>query len=336
MSAPSESRSRGFDPLPDLVAHADWSLHPGGRWVARATLGPDSRYHAGAPEPVGPLECFFRRQTALAGRGARILLGFDFPFGLPRHYAARANIRSFPAFLREVREGRWPDFFRVAEDPAEVSLARPFYPRRNKAKGQVKLTDLLSGLGLADREALLRACDRPTSRRPAAAAMFWTMGPQQVGKAAIAGWRDLLLPALAGVEPFRLWPFDGPLATLLAEPGLVITETYPGETYHHLGLTLSGGSKRRQETRRGCAAALLERADQLGIVAAPDYRSSILEGFGPRSSGEDPFDATVGLFGMINVLRGRRAPGDPADPAVREVEGWILGQLENGGAGLAG
>ena len=332
MPEPAKAAVVGLKPLPEVVAHADWSLHPGGRWVARATLARDGRYRAEAPEPVGVLEDFFRRQAA-AGEGARIMLGFDFPFGLPRDYAARAGISSFPAFLREVREGHWPDFFQVAEDPAEISLSRPFYPLRNKAKGEVKLSDLLNGLGLADREALLRACDRPTSRRPAAAAMFWTMGPQQVGKAAIAGWRDLLLPALVGAEGFRLWPFDGTLAALLAEPGLVITETYPGEAYHHLGLSLSGGSKRRQETRRGCAATLLERAERLGIAPDPDYRSLILEGFGPRPSGEDPFDATVGLFGMINVLRGHRAPGDPEDPAVRAVEGWILGQLENGGAG---
>ena len=42
--------------------------------------------------------------------------------------------------------------------------------------------------------------------------------------------------------------------------------------------------------------------------------------------GEDPFDAVAGLFGMVNVLLGRRAAGVPGrDEAVRRVEGWILG-----------
>ena len=36
----------------------------------------------------------------------------------------------------------------------------------------------------------------------------------------------------------------------------------------------------------------------------------------------------VGLLGMLNVVRGYRATGEPDDPAVRDIEGWILGQRE--------
>ena len=45
-------------------------------------------------------------------------------------------------------------------------------------------------------------------------------------------------------------------------------------------------------------------------------------------SGEDRFDAVIGLFGMLNVLEKRRGSGTPRDdPAVIAVEGWMLGQV---------
>jgi hypothetical protein len=51
----------------------------------------------------------------------------------------------------------------------------------------------------------------------------------------------------------------------------------------------------------------------------------IEDGFGP-GGGDDRFDAAVGLFGMLNVVLGRRPSGEPDDPVVRRIEGWILGQ----------
>jgi hypothetical protein len=58
---------------------------------------------------------------------------------------------------------------------------------------------------------------------------------------------------------------------------------------------------------------------------APALAADITDGFGPRSSADDPFDAVVGMFGMLNVVRGARPSGEPNDPVVRRVEGWILG-----------
>ena len=64
----------------------------------------------------------------------------------------------------------------------------------------------------------------------------WTLGGNQVGKAAISGWRELLAPARrAGIDVGR-WPFDGALAALLSTRRFVVAETYPGEVYEHLGL----------------------------------------------------------------------------------------------------
>jgi hypothetical protein len=43
--------------------------------------------------------------------------------------------------------------------------------------------------------------------------------------------------------------------------------------------------------------------------------------------GDDAFDAVVGLFGMLEVVTGKRQPGEPRDDRIRKVEGWILGQV---------
>ena len=50
-----------------------------------------------------------------------------------------------------------------------------------------------------------------------------------------------------------------------------------------------------------------------------------MDGFGGGADGEDRFDAVVGLWGMLDVALGNRAPGEPDDKTTW-VEGWILGQ----------
>ena len=47
------------------------------------------------------------------------------------------------------------------------------------------------------------------------------------------------------------------------------------------------------------------------------------DGFGLSLDGEDRFDAVVGLFGMLNVVLGRRSCAEP--PGLK-VGGWIFGQ----------
>ena len=112
---------------------------------------------------------------------------------------------------------------------------------------------------------------------------------------------------------------------------MVVAETYPGEVIGQLGIRLlrpdgRRGSKRAQPDRATVARDLLDSAADLGVDLDDPLRAAIAEGFGPAPAGEDAFDATVGLLGMINVLRGHRPPGDPDDPVVRRIEGWILGQ----------
>ena len=320
--------------LPELVAHADWSANPPGRQIAIARRT-GLRYVASAPHPVGALDFLLPSLFAEAGPAGTALLGVDLPIGLPSAYAAKAGIVDFRAALTQFGRGRWRDFYTPAASSAEISLNRPFYPMRSGVKGSIRRADLPTALGLESFDALHRRCDLGHPGRSAAAALFWTLGGNQVGKAAINGWRDVIAPALRARNqrrhPVRLWPFDGPLARLLDQPGLVVAETYPGEIYTHLGLAIvtSRRSKRRQKDRRDDSSILTATAARLQIDLTDAFAAAIADGFGSDSQGEDRFDAAVGLFGTINVLRGFRAPGDPDDHARRTIEGWILGQAEH-------
>jgi hypothetical protein len=42
------------------------------------------------------------------------------------------------------------------------------------------------------------------------------------------------------------------------------------------------------------------------------------------ASGDDAFDAVVGLFGMLEVVAGHQLRGEPSHHIRRNLEGWIL------------
>jgi|HubBroStandDraft_4_1064222.scaffolds.fasta_scaffold52080_2 hypothetical protein len=148
-----------------------------------------------------------------------------------------------------------------------------------------------------------------------------TLGANQVGKGAIVGWREVLAPALNDGSDTLLWPFDGPLHELFQPGRIVIAETYPAECYGWFFGSLKG--KGRQEVRRAVSAPLLERAQSSGLELEPALVTAIKCGF---LQGDDAFDAVVGLFGMVEVVTGKRQSGEPKEERIRKLEGWILGQ----------
>jgi hypothetical protein len=135
----------------------------------------------------------------------------------------------------------------------------------------------------------------------------------------------MLLPALAGPDPPRLWPFEGPFRALLAPGAVAIAETYPAEALRQLGLRVSG-SKRRQADRAALAAGL--RGAMAALDAQPDaaLAAAIADGFDADAAGEDRFDCLIGLLAVLLVLAGRRPDRAPDDPGLRRWEGWVLGQ----------
>jgi hypothetical protein len=303
-----------------LAAHADWSLFPGKRWLTRA-LRDGAAWRVAAPEPVGDPARLAPRLLAAAEGGA-VALGVDLPLGLPRAYAARyVKVGDFPTFLRGLAQR--PEFFAVCRTLAEVSPERPFYPARG-VRGMTRAAHA-AALGLGEAAGLSRWCDRATAERPAGAPLFWTLGANQSGKAAIAAWRDFLLPALATSAPPLLWPFEGDLLCLLGPGRIAIAETYPAEALRHLGLRM-GGSKRRQADRASLARPLRAAMEALAARPARALERALTDGFGADSAGEDRFDSLLGLLCVLGVLNGVRTDGVPDDPWIRRWEGWVLGQ----------
>lgn len=304
---------------PELIVHCDWSVSPVKRWAAAARLSPAGSYELTEPTPVGRTDSFFSRLRENTPRGA-ILAGFDFPIGVPRAYAEKAGFGRFPEMLRCLGNGPWADFYSPAIRPDEISLARPFYPMR---RGGTRKQHLLDALGVHSAEDLLRLCDRRTATRGSACEIFWTLGANQVGRAAIQGWRELLGPALQ-CGSISIWPFDGELAVLIAARGITVLEAYPAETYGHLGLLRNFG-KRRREGRRSQAGAILSWCASHTIALEPALKAAIEDGFGERETGEDVFDAFIGLLGMIEAVCDPTLCIEPQDPAIRDIEGWTLG-----------
>ncbi|WLE00243.1 DUF429 domain-containing protein [Agrobacterium leguminum] len=301
-----------------VVAHCDWSMEQKKRWMAVA-IKRGGDWHLQSPELVGDTSSLFDRLQRRAVDPGALLIGYDFPIGLPEAYARAAGIGSFREALTSFGSGIWSDWYNVADHRDHISLRRPFYPVRPGGTARVHLFD---ALGISEASSLLRVCERETANRQAACMLFWTLGGNQVGKGAISGWREIIAPRL---DEIGLWPFDGSLDELANSTPIILAETYPGDVYRQIGMPRRGWSKRRQADRTRMGQSILP-----WLAARPNLDTGVLQpfiddGFGLDKAGEDRFDAVVGLLGMLDVVDGRRAEGIPAIDAVRKWEGWILG-----------
>lgn len=285
-----------------LVGHADWSAAPAGRALVVAERRPAGRGWWLRLEDPG--------RVAELSAEPRALLGFDAPIGLPEAYARARGIGAFRAFLAQLR----PDdpLLEPVAPPERPSLARPFYPRR---PGGARRADLVEGLGLGPFERLLRRCDRLAG----AHCLFWTLGPRQCGRAALALWRELLL---APRPPLALWPFEGRLLDLLDAGRAVVAETYPGLAYRLLGLG-RGFGKASPAGRLGRAERLAGIAAELGARLEAELARELADGF-PRTR-DHGFDALVGCLLLLAVVTGRLPGGEPVPAPTLAVEGWMLG-----------
>ena len=307
----------------DSLFHADWSCDPKKKWITRAErFGKSWSVYApqlvkGSAELLGLI---WERQR----NGRTALLGFDFPIGLPMAVGKQLNFDGFDEALSQFGFGEWRNFFEVADKPEDISLMRPFYP--NTSRGGRSHVHLTTALGVTSINDLRRECERKTENRPPACPVFWTLGGNQVGKGAIDGWTNLIRPALA--VGASLWPFDGSLDELSKSATCVLCETYPREAYGHIGLAFRPGqSKRRQDHRRMAALPVIEWAARRNVILMPPAEQQIFDGFGSSRTGEDAFDAFIGLLSMIDVVNGGRPDRSRfTSKDVSRWEGWILGQ----------
>jgi hypothetical protein len=306
----------------DWLIHADWSVTANKRWMAIAQRE-RAGWFVGAPLPVGDTANFLDTVFSAAIAGRRILIGFDFPIGVPVAYGDRIEFDNFRDLLNSLGEGAWARFFDVAATPSEIAIVRPFYPAIPK-KG-VSRADLAAGLGVQSFDDLFRICEHRTLNRRAACSLFWTLGGNQVGKGALSGWKEVIRPALR--RGAHLWPFDGTLASFTHVPGVVLAETYPAEAYYMVNAAfLLGQSKRRQADRKSKSSAVLAWAERHAIDFSEAASFAVNDGFGSRSNGEDKFDAFMGLLKMIEVVDGRRAERTTPPDRGAAWEGWILGR----------
>ena len=316
---------RSPDWLPAQIAHADWGTTADKRVVATAELE-GGVYRVHSPRTVGDIGGLIERMGLTAEPGRSTLLGFDFPIGIPRAYALRAGIANFADWFRSLDLDS--PFFSVAGDLADVSTARPFFPRQITVKTPGIKERYREALGLTAHDAL-RQTERAHCGRRTASEMFWTLGPSAVGKATLAGWRDTIRPALAESRTrYSIWPFDGSLSDLLGSSDAVIVETYPTEAYRQLDLRMGrpGTAKTSQEDRGADAERLLDWCSEHAVIPDEPLLAELLDGFGSNPNADDRFDAVVGLLGMIDTIWRRREPELPEDSAVRLVEGWMFGQ----------
>lgn len=307
------------------LVHSDWSVSPRKRWTAEAVRAggtDDGGWDVLDLAPTGPVDAFIRR-LACQARIEPVIAGFDFPIGVPAAYGARTGLPDFRALLREVGSGDWAGFATIARDPGEITVQRPFYPATSQAG--IKQHHLLSAHGATQLDDLRRLCERAHADRRAACPIFWTLGGNQVGRAALSGWMEVIRPAMAGGA--RLWPFDGTLAELAATPGLVLAETYPTEAYGQVGVRFGReGGKTSQPARLGQVVAIEAWAMKRRVRWAQPVAELIEAGFGADKTGEDRFDALLGLLGMIETVETGQGEPPSAQPEAAAWEGWIVGQ----------
>lgn len=300
------------------IVHVDWSKDPEKRWACWADRK-GGNWLADGPEKFGTVERrFFNTRDQEC-----TLCGFDFPIGVPAFWGSRTGEKDFKSLLPLLGKEPWDRFFDVAVSPSEISLHRPFYPMRSsRGLMQASLTLALEADGI---DTLRRVCEPKTADRPAACSLFWTLGGNQVGKGALTGWKEIVIPEIqAGAA---IWPFDGTLTELARRGGRILAETFPAEAYRHVGVAFGPNqSKRRRDDRMKMADHILVWANDNKLQLSKSLRIEVSDGFGSRSIGEDKFDAFVGLAGMLQVVEGRRVEGPTDDQALRIWEGWILGQ----------
>ncbi len=312
--------------LPNLIVHCDWGSTPQKRWMAKAVLE-KGKYVAYAPKQVDPLNTLFNRVQNVRGESGVALVGFDFPIGIPMSYANQLDKSEFEApfdfiqFLKKLGKDKWANFYTVNDNVQNVTIHRPFYPNKSGQAGDFTQGPFLERLNVDRLDQLRRACERPQPNRRAASPLFWTLGGNQVGKAAIIGWKEVIEPAVQ-TGSIKLWPFEGPLDFLLQPASTVVVETYP--TQYHDALT--GGriiGKSDIGVRQDAAASLLTWAEGNSVTLTPTLSEMIRLGF--PAGKDDAFDAVLGLFGMIDAVKRNDAREEPVSQPIREIEGWILG-----------
>src|SRR5687768_5955919 len=120
----------------ERLIHADWSVSDNKKWMAIADRTPQG-WLVSAPRRV-PSAPELIDSELFCGRP--LIAGFDFPIGIPAEFGRQTRFNGFLDALSSFGRGDWAKFFDVANNPAEISLRRPFYPKTSqKGRRQIDL-----------------------------------------------------------------------------------------------------------------------------------------------------------------------------------------------------
>jgi len=151
--------------------------------------------------------------------------------------------------------------------------------------------------------------------------IFVTSGlPGSVGSGTRALWQELV--ALCGRPSFSVWPFHGPLDTLLKNGKPVIAEIYPKACYgialaESLPTPLLTIAKTRENARRDTLARL---RDSHWV----ERERIIIEDLEVAVENEDDFDALMSAAAMMRMFL-ENSPLESPQATETKIEGGVLG-----------
>jgi hypothetical protein len=244
-----------------------------------------------------------------------VLIGIDAAIGFPAAAWRRLDNQprpGSPTFVDYLFGSSLPaDFFEAVATPEEWSPLRPFVRPPPRQRWSLKAFVAASG------NAFYRRIDKRLDANP----VFITSGiPGSVGSGTRALWQELI--ALAGVSPFRVWPFHGPLPSLLESGKPVVAEIYPKACYgialaETLPANLTSIPKTRVQARQRALGGLLGST----WVAREGV---IFDDLDAAVKNEDDFDALMSAAALMRLhLEG--APMESPGTVDAVAEGGVLG-----------
>ena len=296
------------------IIAVDWSKDPRKRAAYRADLSSRVISRLGFD---GTFAHLLRYAAALT---PPVLIGVDAAIGFPA--AAWERLGSRPGrvpvnFIDYLFGPSLPaDFFEAVSTPAEWSPLRPFVRPPPGQRWSLKAFEEASSDGF------YRQIDKRLHANP----IFVTSGiPGSVGSGTRALWRELI--ELAGVLPYSVWPFHGPLSSLLESGKPVVAEIYPKACY---GIALSGTLPARLTTV--FKTRLPARQATLGALLAARWvarEGVVVEGVDAAMQNEDDFDALISTAALTR-LHLEDAPMESPGTVDAVAEGGVLGAASVG------
>lgn len=314
--------------LPEQVLVADWGIRGDKRVVYRVNVA--KRYVTRLNPPEGGW-CTVRLVDTAVQLGGSVLVLIDVAIGLPlglfnamREACGHANIGHFMDFLRAHLPGEWLGDVHFQEN---WSVRTPYIhvPPGNGA---------LTGFENAASEfgvCLRRAIDQVTGGR---SPLILSGIPGTVGSGSRNVIRSL---GNVDVKMVATWPFDGPLAELLASGRVIVGEIYPRALYGHALLDLLPHERyllaigKTKGYIRDAAIDILQGLQwhqELNVKLSPELMQR-------ARANEDEFDTYLSSLGILRLLLEnvpldalRTHVGEQGQPLLDNIaEGGMLGVL---------